>query len=214
MKEEFPICIGEERESKFNIVINVIVNVIIVFLILIICFQLYFYYNFSRVYVVGQSMSPTLTGAEKSEETGEYLGGDYLYVDKHATPTYGDIVIIDVGNKVIIKRVIALGGDTIALLGGTLYLNGVLTPEPYVDPDNNSANGDYQTFPTRTVKEGCIFVMGDNRTNSLDSRYHEYGDISLSQVLGVVTSWSLKYKNELTNINSLFNLSVIHSSED
>jgi signal peptidase I len=196
---KFPISIAKQKKSKLNIVINVI----IVILIAAICFQMFFYTRYSRVYVVGMSMYPTLQGATSSEESG----GDYVYIDKNASPTYGDIIVINAGDRVLIKRVIALGGDRVALIRGTLYLNGQKKEEDYLDSAYNSPNYIKNTFGEITVPEGYIFFMGDNRDNSSDSR-GEYGPMKASQVLGVVTSWSLKYKQVCTNWNTFFDFTL------
>jgi signal peptidase I len=116
-------------------------------------------------------------------------------------------VVIQTTNKVLIKRVIALGGDRVALVGGVLYLNGEQKTEDYLDPAYNSAGYYKNTFAERVVTEGCIFFMGDNRNNSSDSR-DEYGDVNVSQVLGVVTSWSIKYKQAFTNWNTFFDFTI------
>lgn len=102
------------------------------------------------------------------------------------TPKVGDIVVIsrnvsndardlDSGNGPIIKRVIAVEGDTVDIQFedgvGFVYVNGVLRNEPYIKEYISQSNPIPLAidFPA-VVPEGCVFVMGDNRNNSLDSR--------------------------------------------
>jgi signal peptidase I len=148
-------------------------------------------------------MSPTLTGAVSDSRSG----GDYVYIDRNATPERGNIVVIQTDTNVIIKRVIALAGDTVELRQGVLYLNGEKQDEDYIAAYNNSATKEVNTFAAETVKEGCIFVMGDNRNNSSDSR-NKYGDISLTRVVGVVTNWSMEHKQTITDFNTFFDFTI------
>jgi signal peptidase I len=71
------------------------------------------------------------------------------------------------GQTDFVKRVIGLPGDVIELRDGMLYVNGVRTPEPYL----NSADPDTRSFGPVTVPPGDLFVMGDNRSHSGDSRF-------------------------------------------
>lgn len=78
----------------------------------------------------------------------------------------------------LIKRVVGVPGDRIAVRGGTLYLNGEPQEEPYLNkrfPDRSAA------APTR-VPEGHVFVMGDNRANSFDSRF--FGPVPEENLIG------------------------------
>ena len=129
-----------------------------------------------RIIVVeGDSMLNTLHGQEK------IIISNFMY-----SPEKGDIVVTDVNNgynKPLIKRVIAVGGDTIKIdfENGEVYLNGNLLNEDYIMEPMNTSPADALEI---TVPEGYVFLMGDNRNNSLDSRSEEIGVINEKDILG------------------------------
>lgn len=142
----------------------------------IILILLIFTFLFRVVGVNGTSMKPTLNN------------GDWLTVS--AIPgevEVGDIVVVTQPNSLnepLIKRVIAKGGDTISIdfIEGVVTVNGVAKYEPYI-AEKTERMGDF-VYPL-TVPDGCLFVMGDNRNDSLDSRFKTIGFIDERYVLGV-----------------------------
>lgn len=117
---------------------------------------------------------------------------NYLIVNKlpyiTGEPDHGDIVVFkahiysDNGEeKDLIKRVIGIAGDTIEVKEGVVYRNGEALDEDYIY--GGATPGDMASF---TVDEGYIFVMGDNRPNSMDSRDPSIGEIAVSDILGRV----------------------------
>lgn len=197
---DFPISIGRKNDdSKLNTFINVVLVVALVLLAM----EMLFFTRFVRIYVIGDSMLPTLTGA-----TSKYSsGGDFVYVDKYGSPQRGDIVVISTDDKIIIKRVVALGGDSVELARGKLYINDQLVNEPYVSAENN-LNIFNNTYPRTVVPEGCIFFLGDNRDVSNDSRSDEYGMLEVSRVVGVVADWSVACKGLFTAVNTFFEFTL------
>ncbi len=143
---------------------------------------LVFSFLFRLVGVDGSSMANTL-----------HHGGRLMLVNAFYTPDYGDIVVIRRENgQPLIKRVIAMEGDTISIdpESETVYLNGELLEEPYLDV-STPALFDF-TGPF-TVPEGTVFVMGDNRSNSIDSRAPSVGAVDIDDVMGkaVFRLWPL-----------------------
>lgn len=126
--------------------------------------------------VVGSSMEPT------------YHNGNIVLVDKvfykRSQPQYNDIVIIkyhvSAGEDQIIKRVVGLGGDRIEMKNNQLYRNGELLEEDYIQ-EAMVGNEDF----AYDIPEGKIFVMGDNRNRSVDSRLIGYVDFE-DEVVGRV----------------------------
>lgn len=151
------------------------------------CFVLVFFTFLCRIVTVdGSSMSPTLTGEEK------YLGqsGDKLIISNlFYTPSYGDIVVVTRENDdPIIKRVIATEGQTVDIdfENWKVYVDGVELDEPYINRIDGMAMMKRDVSFPITVDKDCIFVMGDNRNNSLDSRDSQIGQVKTDAIVGRV----------------------------
>ena len=133
---------------------------------------------FYRIIVVdGSAMVPTLVNGDKLIVWGagyEPQRGDVVIVDSYTS--YG---------KPLVKRVIAKGGDTVSIdyATGTVAVNGEVLQEDYI-AEPTYLGYDVQ-FPY-TVPEGTVFVMGDNRNQSLDSRSTYVGCIDERDILGRV----------------------------
>ena len=124
-------------------------------------------------WVPTESMVPTL------------LVGDRVFANKFiyrfAEPERGDIVVfedVEGGEDYLIKRVVAVAGDRVRVVNGVLKVNRETQDEPYVEPQfpNGSVYG-----PER-LPEGYVFVMGDNRGNSADSRV--FGPLPVENIEG------------------------------
>ena len=113
--------------------------------------------------------------------------GDMLVISKLMySPQYGDIVVVtkpNSENEPLVKRVIATGGDSVDIdfKKGIVYVNGVELDEPYT---NTPTNLEFDTKFPILVPEGEVFVMGDNRNGSLDSRSSGIGTVDERYILG------------------------------
>lgn len=105
-------------------------------------------------------------------------------------PERGDIIVFNpptVSDKPYIKRVIATAGEHVAIHGGSVWINGKQLSEPYIEKDITRC----QSVCEWDIPAGDIFVLGDNRTNSSDSRV--FGPVRVSSVIGKtwLTYWPL-----------------------
>ena len=110
-------------------------------------------------------------------------------------PRHGDVVVIHTGDGLldrtyIVKRVIATQGDRVKIDydTDTVTVNEIPIDEPYLNPEEPDPMEprDGQTVVSLTVPEGTVFVMGDNRNHSADSRSEKYGPIATGKILGKV----------------------------
>jgi len=151
---------------------------------------------FTLVLVDGDSMYPTLHD------------GDRLVVSRLPyTPKNGDIIIFKPKSnpkKVFVKRVIATEGQTIYIdyAEGKVYVDGVAIDEPYIKEKMNQSPYFQQTGP-QVVPENCVFVMGDNRNNSHDSRASDIGMVDRKSILGkaVLRFWPINKFEVLKHAN-------------
>ena len=124
-------------------------------------------------YIPSESMVPTLEVGDR------VLVNKFIY--RFTDPQRGDIIVfknVEGGSEDLIKRVVGVPGDVIAVRGGKLFVNGERQREPYV----NKRFPDRSYFAPTTVPKHHVFVMGDNRTNSLDSRY--FGPVPEKKIEG------------------------------
>lgn len=139
---------------------------------------------FRVVMVDGPSMNQTLVDGDRL-----LLVSSVLY----RNPKQGDIIVASKDSfrsgENIIKRVIATEGQTVDIdfENRIVYVDGVALEEDYVyfPDDMTPMRQEGSSFPL-TVEEGCVFVMGDNRNNSMDSRSPQIGQIDCREILGKV----------------------------
>lgn len=187
-------------------------------IVLFVIFSIYiyacllFFSVFYQVQVIGPSMKPTFNINLPVDSNGENsIFQDIAVVNRYETGKNNDIVLIQTADKVIIKRIIAIGGQTLMLKKGTgdhyhYYLNGVKLDERYLDAEFGDMNDYYYNiFKTKfendelyktdvdnestsvsiVIPKSHIFALGDNRKNSTDST--DYGAFNLSQIKGKVS---------------------------
>ena len=133
-----------------------------------------FSFIFKLVMVDGSSMSPTMHDNDR-------VIVEHIFYQ----PKQGDIVVVikpeTNNNKPLIKRIVAVEGQTVDIdfRAGVVYVDGKPLKEPYLKEPTYKAGR--LAFPY-TVEPGFVFVMGDNRNNSMDSR--EFGSVEKTRILG------------------------------
>lgn len=122
-------------------------------------------------HVVGSSMYPT------------YVDGEKVFVYKLKSPERDDIIIVNEGEKYVIKRCVGMPGDTIQILDGIVYIDGKEYEEPYIKDGNLCYSSGIAVNPIH-LSEDEYFILGDNREISRDSRL--IGAITEDMIVGVV----------------------------
>jgi signal peptidase I len=150
-------------KSQFRQVLAVVLIAVGVFFLLRVTVQSFV--------VVGSSMEPSL-------EDGQRLLVNKVVYDLRQ-PQRGEIIVFhqpNGGNVDLIKRIIALPGDTVEIKDGAVYINGSAIDEPYI-----KAAPSY-TMAKEEIPAGEYFVLGDNRNNSNDS--HSWGELPEQNIIG------------------------------
>lgn len=161
---------GKKEKSKLTI-FDILEPIVAALLVITVIFTLFF----RIVNVSWPSMMPTLNNGDK-----------IIISARGYEPTVGDIVVLSTSSeskKTIVKRIIALGGDKVDInfTTGIVTVNGV---EEEYSEELTLQQFDI-AFPI-TVPEGCVFVLGDNRSDSLDSRSTEIGCVDERYIIGKV----------------------------
>lgn len=134
------------------------------------------------VVVSGDSMYPSLQN------------GKVLFVNRmHKAPSHGDVLVVKTstgvpGRAYIVKRVIGVGGDTVRINyeKNEVYVNGKLVDEPYINYEADDPMWDAEVVAEIEyhVPAGSVFLMGDNRNFSMDSRSEEIGFVPETNIIG------------------------------
>jgi signal peptidase I len=168
--EASPGPAAKERGRKLPWIIEVVVIVATAFVLALLIQQ----FIVKPYEIPSPSMEPTL------------VEGDRVLVNRLAyhfrDPRRGDVIVFDPPGldspEPFIKRIVAVGGDTVSVHDGVLWVNGVAQDEPYLK-ELPIIRG----FDETKIEPGYVWAMGDNRNNSGDSRF--FGPVSEDEIIGV-----------------------------
>lgn len=204
---------AKKGKAFMSVVLEYLQSIVMAFLIAIVIMAF-----LGRSYMVeGASMEQTLFNNERVlvEKVSYYLSspkrGDIVVLMNPRQQKYGnwfldtfgfvkDIFVVDMSTRPYIKRIIGITGDTVEVKSGKAYLNGEMLEEPYVSEEI------WWDFGPTTVPEGYVFVMGDNRNHSDDSR-GSVGFLETGRILGkaVVRFWPINKMTVFTRPDVLKN---------
>ncbi|SDJ12161.1 signal peptidase I [Frankineae bacterium MT45] len=168
-----------------------LLRIVLVCVLLLVGLQIVHAVAFRVYFVPSASMEPTICGGSDCRR-----GDDHILVDKisfRMHPVHrGDIVVFSrppaldktVPEKTVVKRVVAVAGDSVRWAGPVLWINNQVQHESYVNPACAALAPDWSGSTVLTADQ--VFVMGDNRCNSDDSRV--FGAISTRMIVGRVTA--------------------------
>ncbi len=186
----------DKKEKKLKTSDKVFFAVMGSLIVILLTYLILFNVVFFHVQVSGRSMENTFSNT------------DIVIANKHKTPKHGDIIIVsglkDSGEW-LIKRAIAFEGDIVTIKDGEVYLNGELLKEDYAigktyAPDCRDGGDTVEV--NYVLSEGEIFFLGDNREDSLDSRF--YGVCTFDNIEGVIGKGAIKIKGFTTSVNTFF----------
>lgn len=161
-----------------------------------------FTFGIRLIGVEGHSMVPTLQEGDRLLVANPMFYNDFKY---------GDIVVLTKESflsEPIVKRVIAVGGQTVDIDfdSGSVYVDGMLLKEDYINELTFTTDG--TEFPV-TVPEGSVFVMGDNRNHSNDSRDVKLGTVDTRHMIGKAVAVIFPGKDEITEKRDFGRIGVI-----
>ena len=158
----------KKKKSSARIVRNILFSVIAVIAVIVLIAALFM----PVLQIYGNSMTPTLTE-----------GNLVVSVKEHEFST-GDVIAFNYNNKILVKRVIAGSGELVDISkDGTVFVNNETIDEPYI---SEKTLGDCDIKLPYQVPESRVFVMGDHRSVSVDSRNKSIGCVSEEQVIGKI----------------------------
>lgn len=158
---------------------------------------------FLNVFVQSFWLSPVEVSGTSMEKTLQHE--DWLLIDKFAKPQRGEVVVFKATKyDNYIKRIIATGGDQLYSKKGVIFLK-VKGSDDFVELNEDYAYFDsiygfgtyldksYRDIPLTTIEEGKMFVLGDNRWGSKDSR--QIGQVDESTIIGIVPKWAIENRH-------------------
>ncbi len=184
----------KKRKKPVAIAVSVILALLTLLVLGFLIFSIWLNQSYFVVTVDGSSMNDTLKS------------GDRLYASPSVKAERGNIIIIDAtqhpsfqkndgSERLLIKRLIAVEGDSVKCEEGFLYLKKA-GEETYQKLEESYLNQTTGYFEEVIVGEGEIFFLGDNRANSKDAR--ESGCMKYTDIIGVVPNWAVKNKSAIT----------------
>ena len=136
-------------------------------------------------FIIANSRVPTGSMETTIMAKSRVIGSRLSYIN--SDPERGDVVIFHfpddlTGKTYYVKRIIGMPGETVSVVDGKVYIDGSETPldEPYLPEPMEGSYGPY------TVPEGCYFMMGDNRNNSMDARFWKNKFVEKDKIIAKV----------------------------